>query len=85
MAGLKSDFRDRSFERFFGFMPETHREVTLGQALNPCAKIFLQPVVTGIGDKLVQIVCDRSYVFGDAPLVVIQDADEFFSGVRNIV
>ena len=37
------------------------------------------------GDELVQIVRDRADVFSDAPLVVVEDADEPFGGLRDVV
>ena len=36
-------------------------------------------------DELVQVAGDGADVLGNAPLVVIEDADEFFGRVRNVV
>ena len=38
-----------------------------------------------MSDEFVQIIGDRADVLGDAPLIVVQDADKLLRRLRNIV
>src|SRR6185437_11094654 len=79
------NFRDRAFEAFLGLVRESQRQFALGQTLHQPLKILVQPVVGRVRDDLVQVIGNRADILGDAPLVVIQDADEFFRRVRDVV
>ena len=57
----------------------------LGQAFHQALEVLLKLVVTGIGDELVEMGGNGADVFGDAPFVVVEDADETFGGVANVV
>src|SRR4051812_11763718 len=45
----------------------------------------MQSIVTRIGDQLVQITRNRTDVLGDAPFVIVENSDEPFGGVCNVV
>src|ERR1700761_1392328 len=42
-------------------------------------------VVARIGDELVQVTGDGADVLGDAPFVVVKDADELLGGMSHVV
>jgi len=75
----------RAFESAFRAMRQLDREVALGQAPNKTLKILRELVVARIGDELVEITGNRPDVFGDAPFVVVEDADEFLRRVTDVV
>ena len=54
-----------------------------GRRRTKLSKSFDKLVVARIGDELVEIAGNRADVFGDAPFVVVEDADEFFRRVRR--
>ena len=82
---LQADAGERALETAFGAMRELEREFALGQAADEIFKILRELVVARIGDELVEVAGNRADVFGDAPLVVVEDADEFFRRVRDVV
>ena len=65
--------------------PEPNCKIALGQFLNQIRQIIMQPVVARVGDDLVQVLGNGSDVFINAPFIVIENANEFLSCVRNIV
>ena len=75
-ALLEGHLRDRAFEGFFGLVTEADRDVTLGEAAEQPLEVLLEPVVGGMSDQSVEVGGDGANVLGDAPLVVIQDANE---------
>ncbi len=84
-ARLQPDLRYRALEPFLGLVRELERELALGQTAHKSFEILRPPVVARVRDDLVQVGGNRADVFGDAPLVVVEDADEFFGGVRDVV
>lgn len=45
----------------------------------------MKAIVDGVGYELVEVFGNGSDVFGDGPLVVVENNDEAFGGARNIV
>ncbi len=76
---------DRALEPALGPVRQLERQFALGQAAHEIFKIPRQLVVARIGDELVQVVGNRADVFGDAPFVVVEDADEPFRRVADVV
>ena len=82
---LQGDVGDGAFEGFFGFVAEPEGEFALGHLTHPVGEIFLEAIVARVRDELVEVVRDGTDVLGDAPLVVVENADEAFRRVRNVV
>ena len=61
------------------------RQFALGQAAHEIFKILRQLVVARIGDELVEVAGNRADVLGDAPFVVVEDADESLRRVADVV
>ena len=83
--GLQRDFVDRAFESFFGLVCQPQGQFSFGQKFHQPLEILVQAVVGGMGDDPVQVTGDRSDVLGDAPLVVVENADEPPGGVGDVV
>ena len=66
-------------------MREFQGKLTLGQAAHESLKVLGDLVVARIGDELVEVGRDRADIFGDAPFVVVQDADESLRRVADVV
>lgn len=45
----------------------------------------MEAVVDGVGDELVEVLGNSADVFGNGPLVVVEDQDKAFSGCGNVV
>src|SRR5207247_7835622 len=80
-GGFKPHFSQRAFEAFFGLVGELQRQFAFGEAADEAFKVFGQLVVGGVGDEFVEIAGNGADVFGDAPLVVVEDADEALGGL----
>jgi len=83
--GLQRHLVHGPFQGFFGLVAEFKGEFTLGHAPEPAFKIPLEAIITRVSDQFVQITGNRAHVLGDAPFVVIQNADEPVGRVRNVV
>ena len=60
-------------------------DVAQVQFLECVSRFLVQGVIVGVRDDLVQIVGDCADVFGNRPLVVVEDADEFLRAMRDVV
>ena len=81
----QADLRDRTLEPLLGLVGQPQGQLALGQAFHQPLEILLQAVIGGVGDDLVEITGDRADVFGDAPLVVVENADEAAGRVGDVV
>ena len=66
-------------------MRELQREFALRQFADEIFEIFRELIVARIRDELVQVTGDRADIFRDAPFIVVENADEFFCRVRDVV
>jgi hypothetical protein len=82
---LQADFVEGALEPLLGLVGEFDRQFALGQPADEGLEVPRQLVVAGMCDQLVQVIGDGPDVFGDAPLVVVEDADEFLGGVADVV
>src|SRR3954454_936008 len=82
---LQADFGQRAFETFLGFMSELESNFAFGQAAEEAFEILRQFVVGRMRDQLIEITGNRADIFRDAPLIIIQDADETLSRLRDVV
>ena len=82
---LQTDAGDRAFEAAFRAMRELDGEIALGQAAHEVFKFLRDLIVARVGDEFVQVARNGADVFGDAPLVVVEDADEFSRGCADVV
>ena len=85
VALVEAHFGQSPFEAFLGLVRELEGDVAFGHAAEKPLEIFLQLVVTRVGDQPVEIVRDRAHVLGNAPLVVVEDADKPRGGAADIV
>src|SRR6187399_2500540 len=72
----QTDFGERTFETFLRFVGQLQSQITLRQFLQETLEIPGQLVVRRIADELVEVTIDRPDVLRDAPLVVVENADE---------
>ena len=83
---LQSNIRERALECFLGFLTEPERQFPLrSPPFQPPFKITVQLVVARIGDEFVQVIGNRPDNFRDAPFVIVENTDEFFRRVRDVV
>ena len=73
--------RDLGLERAFRAVAQAYGKVSFRQLLHQFRQVIMQPVVAGVGDNFIEVLRDGTDVFVDAPLVIIEDADEFLGGV----
>ena len=74
---LEDDARqEQIFHPFFDLVREVQHAPGRAIALMNRAGLFVQVRIGRIGDDVVQVSRDRADVFGDRPLVVVQDDDE---------
>ena len=66
-------------------MCQFQSQLALGQAFDQAPKILLQPVIGRVRDEAVQISRNRADVLGNAPFVVVEDANEAPGRVRDVV
>jgi len=81
----QADFGQRALEPLLGFVGQLEGDLALGQPAQKPLEVARQLVVRGVRDELVEVGGDRPHIFGDAPFVVVQDADEPFGGMGNVV
>ena len=84
-ARLQGHPGDGPFETLLRFVRQFQSQLALGQAFDQAAKIPLQPVIGRMRDESVQISRYRADVLGDAPFVVVEDADEALGRVGDVV
>src|SRR5438067_262837 len=58
---------------------------SFGQPPQKSFKILRQLVVGRVSDELVEIAGDRPYIFGDTPLVIVQNANKPFRSLGHVV
>jgi hypothetical protein len=85
LALLQRHIRQRALDRLLGFVPEADGDLAFRHATQQTFQVLLQLRVARVRDDLVQVAGDGADVLVDAPLVVVEDADEFFRGGRNVV
>ena len=68
-------------ERAFRAVAQAHGKVPFRQFLHQFRQVIMQSVVAGVGDNFIEVLGDGADVFVNAPLVIIEDADEFLGGV----
>src|SRR5262245_3631809 len=83
--GLQSDFVQRAFDPLLGFVGELEGNFAFWQAADEFLKILRPFIVRRIGYEFVEITGNSTDVFGDAPLVIIQNPNETLCGVANVV
>ncbi len=84
-ARLQGHSGDGPFETLLRLVCQFQSQLALRQAFDQAPKILLQPVVGRMGDEAVQISRNRADVLGNAPFVVVEDADEAPGRVRDVV
>src|SRR5271165_681288 len=72
------------FDAFFDLVDELLREPA-GDHFDELCGFFMQMTVGVVGDQFVEVIGDRTDVFGDRPFVVVQHNDESFCIVGDIV
>ena len=76
---------DGPLDPFLGFVRQSKRDIALGQLSDQAFEVFLKLVIARVGDEPVEVGGDGPHVLGDAPLVVVEDADEPFGGMADVV
>src|SRR6185436_17609260 len=66
-------------------MGEHNGDFAFGESAQEALEIFRKLIVGRVGDESVQVVGDGADVFGDAPFVIIEDADKTFGGLGDVV
>ena len=84
-AGLEADVRQRALEAFLGFVREFQGQFALGQTPHEALEIPGELVIGGMGDEPVEVGGDGADVLGNAPFIVVEDADELLRRVRDVV
>ena len=69
----------------FPFHPDLVQALAARGAAEELLDVVVDPVVGGVGRELVEVLRHRADVAGDRPLVVVEDDDEAFGGVGDVV
>ena len=55
------------------------------EPVHKALEFFVRGLIAGIGDDPVEIIRNSAHILGDAPLVIVQNDDQAFGGVLDVV
>src|SRR5437588_10023114 len=84
-SGMKPDFREGALETLLSLVRQFQCDFALGQTPQKAFKVARKFGVGRMGDELVEIIRNRADVFGNAPFVVVENADEPLRGMSDVV
>ena len=82
---LEADFVPGTLHTFAGFVREADGEIAFRQSAEEALDVLMEAIVTRIGDQLVEVSGNCADIFGDAPFVVVENSDEPFGGIGDVV
>ena len=81
----QGDLGKGAFEGLLRLVAELEGQFAFGHAFDQALHVLLQLVIARMGDELVEIGGNGADVFGDAPFVVVENADEAAGGVGEVI
>ena len=85
LAGLPPDFGQGTFEPFLRLVGKLQCQFALGQTPDEPFEIPSQFVIGRMGNELVKIAGDGADIFGNAPFIIVKNADKLLGRVGDIV
>ncbi len=81
----QADFSHCTLKTLFGLVGEFQGDLAFRQSANEPLEIAVPAVVGRVRDQLVEIGGNRADILGDTPLVVVENPNEPFGGVSDVV